>query len=180
MSAPAQTPAAFNPRQPFSRAEARAAGLTAEMLLGRRFHKICWDTYVAREVPITPLLRAAAIIRLVPSGSYISHHTAAELWGAAPPANGATHVTNPAPPAARACRPSRALWQPDHSGTRRLMAQASLRYVGSVLRRQTRLRPPRRRRGVSLFWCLRLFVPASGAGLGTTERGFSASWPVMG
>jgi hypothetical protein len=40
---------------------------------------------VAREVPITPLLRAKAVIRLVPSGSYIRHHTAAELWGAAPP-----------------------------------------------------------------------------------------------
>lgn len=95
MSAIAQTPAAFNPRQPFSRAEARAAGLTPEMLLSRRFHKICWDTYVAREVPITPLLRATAVVRLVPSGSYISHHTAAELWGAAPPADGATHVTLP-------------------------------------------------------------------------------------
>ena len=95
MSVTAQTPAAFDRRQPFSRAEARAAGLTAEMLLSRRFHKICWDSYVAREVPITPLLRAAAIIRLVPSGSYISHHTAAELWGAAPPADGATHVTLP-------------------------------------------------------------------------------------
>ncbi len=65
------------------------------MLLSRRFHKICWDTYVAREVPITPLLRAKAVIRLVPSGSYVSHHTAAELWGAAPPADGATHVTLP-------------------------------------------------------------------------------------
>jgi hypothetical protein len=95
MSATAQSPAAFNPRQPFSRAQARAAGLTVEMLLSRRFHKICWDTYVAREVPITPLLRATAVIRLVPRGSYISHHTAAELWGAAPPADGATHVTLP-------------------------------------------------------------------------------------
>ena len=68
MLTPAQPAAAFDPRQPFSRAEARAAGLTAEMLLGRQFHKICWDTYVAREVPITPLLRAKAVIRLVPSG----------------------------------------------------------------------------------------------------------------
>jgi AbiEi antitoxin C-terminal domain len=95
MSTPARAAAAFDPCQPFSRAEARAAGLTAEMLLSRRFHKICWDTYVAREVPITPLLRAKAVIRLVPSGSYISHHTAAELWGAAPPVDGATHVTLP-------------------------------------------------------------------------------------
>ena len=91
----AQPAAAFDPRQLFSRAEARAAGLTAEMLLGRQFHKICWDTCVAREVPITPLLRAKAVIRLVPSGSYVSHHTAAELWAAAPPADEATHVTLP-------------------------------------------------------------------------------------
>ena len=95
MSTPAQAAPAFDPRQPFSRAEARAAGLTAEMLLSMRFHKVCWDTYVAREVPITPLLRARAVIRLVSSGSYISHHTAAELWGAVPPADGATHVTLP-------------------------------------------------------------------------------------
>jgi hypothetical protein len=95
MFTPAEAAAVFDPRQPFSRAEARAAGLTAEMLLSRRFHKIWWDTYVAREVPITPLLRAKAVIRLVPSGSYVSHHTAAELWGAVPPADGATHVTLP-------------------------------------------------------------------------------------
>ena len=75
MSVPAEPPAPFNPHQPFSRADARAAGLTAEMLLSRRFHKIFWDTYVAREVAITALLRAKAVIRLVPSGSYISHHT---------------------------------------------------------------------------------------------------------
>ena len=31
----------------------------------------------------------------MPSGSYISHHTAAELWTAAVPADGATHVTLP-------------------------------------------------------------------------------------
>jgi hypothetical protein len=95
MFVPAQPQDAFDPRQPFNRAEARAAGLTPEMLFSRRFHKIFWDTYVAREVPITPLLRAKAVIRLVPSGSYISHHTAAELWGAAPPADGVTHVTLP-------------------------------------------------------------------------------------
>ena len=94
MSALANAPSKFNPRQPFSRAEARAAGLTTEMLLSRRFHKIFWDTYVARDVLITPLLRARALIRLVPSGSYVSHHTAAELWGAAPPADGATPRTS--------------------------------------------------------------------------------------
>jgi Protein of unknown function (DUF559) len=95
MFVPAQTDDGFNPRHPFSRAEARAAGLTPQMLLSKRFHKIFWDAYVSRDVPITPLLRAKAVIRLVPSGSYISHHTAAEMWGAAVPADGVTHVTLP-------------------------------------------------------------------------------------
>jgi hypothetical protein len=95
MFVPAHTQGAFDPRQPFSRAEAREAGLTPEMLLSKRFHKVFWDTYVSRDVRITPLLRAKAIIRLVPPGSYVSHHTAAEMWGAFPPADAVTHVTLP-------------------------------------------------------------------------------------
>jgi hypothetical protein len=67
MFQPAQTHDVFDPRQPFSRAEARAAGLTPEMLLSKRFHKLFWDAYVSRDVPITPLLKAKAVIRLVPS-----------------------------------------------------------------------------------------------------------------
>ena len=120
MSALANAPSKFNPRQPFSRAEARAAGLTTEMLLSRRFHKIFWDTYVARDVLITPLLRARALIRLVPSGSYVSHHTAVELWGAAPPADGATHVTLPSPS-------GRLVRQGVHSHYRKHPAQTTLR-----------------------------------------------------
>jgi hypothetical protein len=95
MFVPADHQIAFDPRQPFSRAEARAAGLTPETLLSKRFHKIFWDSYVSSDVRITPLLRAKAVFRLVPSGSYISHHTAAELWGASAPPDGATHVTLP-------------------------------------------------------------------------------------
>ena len=41
------------------------------------------------------MLKAKTVIRVVPSGSFISHHTAAELWGVAVPADGATHVTLP-------------------------------------------------------------------------------------
>ena len=95
MFIPAQSRDAFDPRKPFSRAEARAAGITTEMLLSKRFHKIFWDTYVSRDVRITPLVKAKAIIRLVPPESHISHHTAAELWGAAPPPDAVTHVTLP-------------------------------------------------------------------------------------
>ena len=44
MYVPPKPRPSFNPREPFSRAEARAAGLTPEMLLTRRFQKLFWDT----------------------------------------------------------------------------------------------------------------------------------------
>ena len=44
---------------------------------------------------ITPLLRAEAVLKLVPAGSHISHQTAAELWGAIVPDDGNTHVWLP-------------------------------------------------------------------------------------
>jgi hypothetical protein len=65
------------------------------MLLTKRFHKIFWDSYVLREVKITPLVRAQAVLKLVPTGSHISHHTAAELWGAVVPDDGSTHICLP-------------------------------------------------------------------------------------
>jgi hypothetical protein len=95
MYAPPQPRSPFDPRKPFSRAEARSAGLTPEMLVTKRFHKLFWDSYVLREVKITPLLRAQAVLKLVPVGSHISHHTAAELWGAVVPDDGNTHVCLP-------------------------------------------------------------------------------------
>jgi DNA-binding Lrp family transcriptional regulator len=41
------------------------------VLLGPRFHKICWDSYVSRQVPITPQIRSIAAMRLAPPGSHI-------------------------------------------------------------------------------------------------------------
>jgi len=65
------------------------------MLLTKRYQKLFWDSYVLREVKITPLVRAQAVLKLVPVGSHISHQTAAELWGATVPADGDTHVWTP-------------------------------------------------------------------------------------
>ena len=95
MYAPPQAKPTFDPRRPFSRSEARAAGITADMLLTKRYQKLFWDCWVLRDVRVTPLLRAAAVLNLVPAGSHISHHTAAELWGATVPADGHTHVWLP-------------------------------------------------------------------------------------
>ncbi len=95
MSAHVKVTPAFDPRQPFTRAEARAAGISMKQLIGPRYHKVIYDSYVSREVPINARLRAEAAIRLAPAGSRVSHHTAAELWGGVAPNDDAVHITVP-------------------------------------------------------------------------------------
>ena len=58
---------AFHPNQPFSRAEARAAGIGLKTLLSRRFHKIFYDCYVSSTVPLTTRLRAKGGARSLPT-----------------------------------------------------------------------------------------------------------------
>jgi very-short-patch-repair endonuclease len=84
---------ALDVRRPFSRAQARAAGIRLREILGPQFHKILYDSYVSSSVRITTRLRAEAALSLSPPGSYISHHTAAELWGGVVPACSDVHLT---------------------------------------------------------------------------------------
>jgi len=51
---------ALDVRRPFSRAQARAAGIKLREVLGPQFHKILYDSYVSASVPVTTRLRAAA------------------------------------------------------------------------------------------------------------------------
>lgn len=83
----------LNVRRPFSRAEARAAGIRLREILGPQFHKILYDSYISSAVPITTRLRAEAALRISVPGSYISHHTAAELWDGVVPACSDVHIT---------------------------------------------------------------------------------------
>ena len=85
----------FDPRVPFTRAQARGAGLPLRTLLGGNFHKVGRDQYVSREVPVTTRIRAQSALALCPPGSHVSHHTAAELWGAVTPTQSFTHLTLP-------------------------------------------------------------------------------------
>jgi hypothetical protein len=80
-------------RRPFTRAEARAAGIRLREILGPQFHKILYDSYVSSAVPITTRLRAEAALSISVPGSCISHHTAAELWGGVVPACSDVHIT---------------------------------------------------------------------------------------
>lgn len=76
----------------YSRADARAAGLPLRRLLGQDFQKVLYDQYVTAAVPVDLRLRARAALNVSAPGACISHHTAAALWGATPPATSAVHV----------------------------------------------------------------------------------------
>jgi very-short-patch-repair endonuclease len=86
----------FDPEQPFSRAEARTAGIGLKTLLSSRFHKIFYDCYVSATVPLTTRLRARAALGISPSDSHVSHATAARIWGGIVPDTPEVHVTVPA------------------------------------------------------------------------------------
>ncbi|HEX6759404.1 MAG TPA: DUF559 domain-containing protein [Propionibacteriaceae bacterium] len=95
MAIPVREYRALNTLRPFSRADARRAGIGLRELLSPRFHKIFYDCYVASTVPITTELRADAALGISPPGSYVSHFTAAQLWGAVVPDVSDVHLTVP-------------------------------------------------------------------------------------
>jgi hypothetical protein len=82
-------------RNPFTRADARAAGITVKELIGSRYQKVFFNLYVSADVVITPQIRARAALRLACAESYASHYTAAELWGLPVPHDDHTHITVP-------------------------------------------------------------------------------------
>lgn len=93
----------FDPSQPFSRADARAAGIGLKTLLSSRFHKIFYDCYVSSAVPLSTRLRAMAALGISPPGSFVSHATAARIWGGIVSETSDVHVTVP-PTAVRSSR----------------------------------------------------------------------------
>ncbi len=80
---------------PFTRAEARAAGISLRDLTGPRFQRIFYNLYVSEAVPLSPLLRARAALKVSPQGSHASHFTAGEVWGGCVPEQPSTHVSSP-------------------------------------------------------------------------------------
>jgi len=93
----------FDPSQPFSHADARAAGIGLKTLLSSRFHKIFYDCYVSSAVPLSTRLRAMAALGISPPGSFVSHATAARIWGGIVSEASDVHVTVP-PTAVRSSR----------------------------------------------------------------------------
>ncbi len=63
----------------FTSADAREAGVGAERLSGRRTVRLARDVYVDASAPIDLRQRAAAALRAVDAGAWVSHATAATL-----------------------------------------------------------------------------------------------------
>lgn len=85
----------FDDRVPFTRAEARDAGISAKQLRGGSYQRLFQGLHLSAEVVVTPAVRAKAVLKLCPPESQASHFTAAELWGAIVPSQPLTHVSCP-------------------------------------------------------------------------------------
>lgn len=90
-----QTDNPFDPRLPFSREDARAAGIKLRDLLSQRYERLFFDVYVCRGTPVTTARLAAAALAVSAPGSYVSHSTAAAIWGAVVPDSEFVHVSVP-------------------------------------------------------------------------------------
>jgi very-short-patch-repair endonuclease len=79
----------------FSRDEARRAGISVRELCGPSYQRLFYNVYVSSTVPVTPLLRARGALKVSPADSYVSHHTAGEIWDGWLPDHDSTHVSSP-------------------------------------------------------------------------------------
>jgi hypothetical protein len=61
-------------RSPFTRADARSAGITVKELISNRYQKVFYNLYVSADVVLTPQVRAQAALRLASRDSYASRN----------------------------------------------------------------------------------------------------------
>lgn len=85
-------PSVLDVSTPFTRAEARSAGVSDRALAGAAFRKVFPGTYVGSAIPDTLVVRTKAALKNVPADAVVSHHTAARLWGGTVPDNPNIHV----------------------------------------------------------------------------------------
>ena len=85
----------LNTSQPFTRAEALAAGFTDVDLGSRRFQRLFHGLYVRSGSKVGVHQMAAAALHISPPGSFVSHETAAALWGASVGDLNDVHVSVP-------------------------------------------------------------------------------------
>ncbi|GAB2567604.1 PDDEXK family nuclease [Microlunatus antarcticus] len=85
----------FDDSRPFTRADARAAGLPLDELLTRRYRRLFYDVHLRAGARPTLRVRAQAAVGLNALGTYASHATSVELWGGVAPEPGPVHVSVP-------------------------------------------------------------------------------------
>ncbi len=85
----------LNLRHPFRRSSAIEHGISDRRLRSPEFRQIYRGVHVAASVPVTPTLRARASLAIAPTGSVVSHQSAARLWGGVVPEGATVHVTIP-------------------------------------------------------------------------------------
>lgn len=81
--------------RPFLLSEARRAGISRQVLRGRRFRQLFRSVYAAACVPECMETRVDAVRLVLPAGAELSHATAALLRGLPVPASNTLHVTVP-------------------------------------------------------------------------------------
>lgn len=80
-------------RRPFTRAEAVAAGLDPRLLRGSRFRRIFRGVYVDASAAVDEVVRLRAALALHPEGAFVSHLSAARLFGLPVPPTPDVHVS---------------------------------------------------------------------------------------
>jgi hypothetical protein len=83
----------FNPKMPFTRAEAAKAGIDDRQLAGPAYQQLFWGVHLCATVTPTLTIRTLAALTVSPATSVVTHHTAAKLWGGIPPESSEIHVT---------------------------------------------------------------------------------------
>lgn len=79
--------------QPFTVGQARAVGISRDILRGKGFRSVFRGVYVAAAEPDSARLRAQAAMLVGPRGALVSHQTAATLWGAVVPEHPKVHLS---------------------------------------------------------------------------------------
>jgi len=98
---PADDRTPFNDTDPFSRAEARSAGISDKELRSGRYQRLFYELYLSAEVVVTQALRAKAVLKVCPRGSQVSHLHRGRAVGRhrgepATTSAAATRIANPA------------------------------------------------------------------------------------
>jgi very-short-patch-repair endonuclease len=87
----------LDPRQPFTRQEALAAGITESQLRGPSFRRVVPGVFVHANVADHPLIRAKAALLVHSPVAWVSHSTAARLRNLPIPKDPDEHVSVPLP-----------------------------------------------------------------------------------